>query len=123
MLIRGAGVTSMQSALAVVGAHLLLIGLSRRDLILPALLAGVTAGVVFFLYYAFLLFPLFPWIQETWWESKAVTIILFGVPLEEIAWATLTAALLGTLYEWTTGSRLAGFNERRKVANSKIGHV
>lgn len=59
-----------------------------------------------FFFYAFLYFPLFPWIRESWWEPSAIKVTVLGVPFEEIAWAVLTGALLGTLYEWLTGTIL-----------------
>lgn len=88
---------------------IVLIILTRPDLIKKVLYSGLIFGFLYFLF--FLSFSFFiPGFIKHWSLESLSGIVLLGVPLEEIVWAIGTGALLGPIYEYLLSIKLS---ERR----------
>ena len=83
----------------------LVILIFRHDLIKDAFFSGILIGsIMFVLYLAFL--PFFPGLIHRWWELNNLTgVLIFGVPLEELAWGFGWGMVAGPAYEFVYGYR------------------
>jgi hypothetical protein len=73
--------------------------------IASALLTALGIGVLMWFGYWVFIFRLFPEILSQWWNPKALSgISLAGVPIEEVAWAFVTALFVGPAVRYCMGS-------------------
>ncbi len=67
--------------------------------VLPAIQTALIMGSIMWLFYWGFYFRLFPHLLEQWWKKEALFgIFLWGVPLEEVLWATAAALFVGPLF-------------------------
>lgn len=88
---------------------IVLIAITRPDLIKKVLYSGLIFGFLYFLFFSVLSFFVPSFIKH-WNLAKLSRVIILGVPLEEILWAIGTGGLLGPIYEYLLSIKL---NERR----------
>jgi len=70
---------------------------------LPAIQAGIIAGLFMWISYWGFFLKLFPNIIEKWWFQDALSGISFGgVPIEEVIWASATAFFVGPISRYCT---------------------
>lgn len=86
-----------------------LIVITRPDLLKKVLYSGLLFGLLYFLFFSILSF-FTPSFIKHWNLSNLSGIILLGVPVEEILWAIGAGGLLGPIYEYLLSIKL---NERR----------
>lgn len=80
----------------------------RRDLLWDAILSGLLMSLVFFLLYELAFFQNGPIISSEWWGVTSLPErFVASVPLEALIWAAATGFILGPLYEYTRGLKLA----------------
>lgn len=85
---------------------------SRRDLLRESLLSGVFFGVLYLAIFQLLFVRVFPGLVEKWWFHQNLSdSFVFGQPIEESLWAFLFGSLWGPAYEF-----LAGYKLRRRPA-------
>ncbi|TSC91163.1 MAG: hypothetical protein G01um10142_102 [Parcubacteria group bacterium Gr01-1014_2] len=78
----------------------------RRDLVAHSLIGGLLTGVIMFLSYVVFLF-IFPEAVGRWWSLQNVSsILILGIPIEELIWAFAVGATIGPIYEFLLGYRL-----------------
>lgn len=82
-----------------------LIVITRPDLIKKVLYSALLFGLLYFLFFSILSF-LVPNFIKHWNLSNLSGIILIGVPLEEILWAIGAGGLLGPIYEYLLSIKL-----------------
>jgi hypothetical protein len=93
------------AALLGMSANALIVVALRRDLF-PAL---AFSGSVFAILYTFLfvfMLKLFPEMLSLWTLQNLWGVFIAGVPIEEVLWAFLTGAAVGSFYEFWRGYRL-----------------
>lgn len=83
----------------------LLIGIyviaERKDLLLDALLSGLFMAVLIFLTEQIFFVRLFPSAAEGFWRfTEMKTVLIGGIPLEELLWAAIVGFAIGPMYEW-----------------------
>lgn len=84
----------------IIGAATLLF---RHDLLKDAFFSGLLVGALMFLFYLIFI-PLFPNIIQEWWLLQNISgILLFGIPLEELAWGFSWGFFAGPAYEFVRG--------------------
>lgn len=85
--------------------NVVLISITRPDLIKKVVYSGLLFGVLYFLFFS--VFSLFvPDFIKHWNLENLSGIIFVGVPLEEILWAIGTGSLLGPIYEYLLSIKL-----------------
>ena len=78
----------------------------RRDLWLPAIINGFLFALLFCLGYQILLI-FFPDLFSQFWQLTNVSgIFILRIPLEEIIWALSWGAVMGIVYEFSTGLKI-----------------
>lgn len=87
----------------------ILISITRPDLIRKVLYSGIIFGFLYFLFFSVFSF-LTPNFIKHWNFSNLSGIIILGVPAEEILWAIATGSLLGPIYEYLLSIKIT---ERR----------
>jgi len=87
----------------IIGATMLLF---RHDLLRNAFFSGLLVGALMFLFYLIFI-PLFPNVIQEWWLLQNISgILLFGIPLEELAWGFGWGFFAGPAYEFVRGLKL-----------------
>jgi len=87
---------------------IIIIFITRPDLIRKVLYSGIIFGFLYFLFFS--LFSLItPSFIKHWNLSNLSGIVFLGVPIEEILWAIGAGSLIGPIYEYLLSIRL---NER-----------
>lgn len=84
---------------------LLIISLTRKDLIKDMLMTSFLFGVLYFLFFVFFI-RIFPGFIGHWNFEHLSGILILGVPLEEIVWAFGIGALIGPIYEYILSVKL-----------------
>lgn len=92
-----------------IAVNVMLIVITRPDLIKKILYSGLLFGLFYFLFFSVFAF-FFPDFIRHWNLNNLSGIIFLGVPLEEIIWAFGVGALLGPIYEYLLSIKLV---ERR----------
>lgn len=87
----------------------ILISITRPDLIRKVLYSGIIFGFLYFLFFSVFSF-LTPNFIKHWNLNNLSGIIILGVPAEEILWAIATGSLLGPIYEYLLSIKIT---ERR----------
>ncbi len=78
----------------------------RHDLLKHALYSGVCLGALTFVFNIFFIF-LFPDIFQSWWSLDNISgILLVGIPVEEVIFASMLGFVGGPMYEFVFGLRL-----------------
>jgi len=91
-------VTALIFSFLMAGLYIIM---TRRDLLRKALLSGVLMSIIFFLFYMVFFLRLYPDIVERWWNLAELSgNLIFGLPVEEVAWAFAFGLLFGPLYEF-----------------------
>jgi len=85
---------------------IIIISITRPDLIRKVLYSGIIFGFLYFLFFSLFSF-LFPSFIKHWNLSNLSGIILLGVPIEEILWAIGAGSLLGPIYEYLLSIKLS----------------
>lgn len=81
---------------------------TRHDLIWDAIWSGILMMVVFFLLYELAFFQNGPMVSSEWWGMMNLQErFVASVPLEAILWAAATGFVLGPLYEYVRGWKVA----------------
>lgn len=91
---------------------IILIVITRADLIKKVLYSALLFGLLYFLFFSILSFFVPNFIKH-WNLYNLSGIILMGVPLEEVLWAIGAGGLLGPIYEYLLSIKLL---ERRSYA-------
>lgn len=79
----------------------LYIVMQRRDLLVNAIFSGLLMSLLFFLFYMTFFLRLYPDIIDRWWNlSELSGNLIFGLPIEEVAWAFAFGFMFGPLYEF-----------------------
>lgn len=89
--------------------NIILIAVTRPDLIKKVIYSGLLFGLFYFLFFSAFAFFIPNFIKH-WNLNNLSGLILLGVPIEEIIWAFGVGALLGPIYEYLLSIKL---NERR----------
>ncbi|MFH1597961.1 MAG: lycopene cyclase domain-containing protein [Patescibacteria group bacterium] len=75
--------------------------MQRRDLLVNAIFSGLLMSLLFFLFYFVLFLRLYPDIIERWWQISDLSgNMIYGLPIEEVAWAFAFGFMFGPLYEF-----------------------
>ncbi len=85
---------------------ILIIYVSRPDLILDSLFSGLLVFLVSFVVYFAVEIITPGWVDAFWLFKNVPHIIIFNVPIDDIAFYFLFGALLGPLYEYWQEGRL-----------------
>lgn len=73
----------------------------RHDLLLNALLTGLSTAILVFVAEQIFFVRLFPEAAATFWQHDAIRLsFVSGVPLEEILWAAVVGFTIGPMYEY-----------------------
>jgi hypothetical protein len=83
------------------------IWLKRKDLILDSLVTGALLIALSFLVYTLTNFVTLDWVRAFWYFKNVPDIIFLNVPIDDIIWYFLAGALIGPLYEFWQGYKLA----------------
>lgn len=89
--------------------NIVLMAITRPDLIKKILYSGLLFGLFYFLFFSAFAFFIPDFIMH-WNINNLSGLILLGVPVEEIIWAFGVGALLGPIYEYLLSIKLV---ERR----------
>lgn len=89
--------------------NIVLMAITRPDLIKKILYSGLLFGLFYFLFFSIFAFFIPDFIMH-WNLNNLSGLILLGIPLEEIIWAFGAGALLGPIYEYFLSIKLT---ERR----------
>lgn len=84
---------------------ILVIVITRKDLIRDMVVTSVLFGFLYFVFFAILV-RVFPSFLTHWSFGELSGMTLFRVPLEEIIWAFGIGALIGPIYEYILGVKL-----------------
>src|SRR3989344_5394365 len=82
----------------------------RKDLFWDSLVSGLLVGALAFISYLIYLM-MFPGVIQKWWLLNNITsVLIVGVPLEELMWAFGWGMVAGPMYEFFRGLRLQNDN-------------
>ncbi|HYD93601.1 MAG TPA: lycopene cyclase domain-containing protein [Candidatus Paceibacterota bacterium] len=86
----------------------------RHDLIFNAAVTGLLVlGITFVGYLVWL--ALFPTLIQEWWHMEQISgSLLYGIPLEELAWAFTLGLVGGPFYEFIMGIRFSAARRGRR---------
>lgn len=106
LLFRYFGIFSYTANLIGFGFLILIIFLSRRDLIKEAIIGGLFLVLVTLPIY-WLTFFFFPGWQLSYWNMTNISQYYFvGIPYEDLVWWLLVGMILSVVYDYTHGMRV-----------------
>ena len=97
-------VISLIVAFLMAGLYIIM---QRRDLLVNAIFSGLLMSLLFFLFYMTFFLRLYPDIVNRWWNLTELSgNLIFGLPVEEVAWAFAFGFMFGPLYEFILNFKL-----------------
>lgn len=101
------GLNSMHVSIVLLLLIGILILISRHDLLKEAFFSGLLFSGLFFSFYLLFFNVVFDDLIHEWWLLKNISgILIWGVPLEEIAWGFSFGFVAGPAYEFINGLKL-----------------
>lgn len=84
----------------------LIIYYNRKDLVKQSIVSGILLVVVAMIVYSFLEFLTPGWIHAFWHFKNIPEIIIFNLPIDDMAWYFFAGSFIGILYEFWKEGRL-----------------
>lgn len=82
----------------IIGIYIII---ERHDLLLNALLSGLMMAVIIFIVEQLFFIRLYPEVVEGFWQFDQIkSILIYGVPIEEVLWAAVVGFSIGPMYEY-----------------------
>lgn len=99
---------SFISSIIAFSIGIIIILISRKDLLVVSLVTAVTVTILASITYTITELITPGWVQAFWYFRNVPNIVIFNVPIDDIVWYFLAGAFIGPLYEFWKKGGLSG---------------
>ncbi len=106
------GLNSFHSTILGLTVPTFIIWWERKDLIAPSIITGVLLVSVAALVYTIIELITPGWINAFWYFKNVPRIIVFSLPIDDIAWYFASGIFIGPLYEYLNEAKLSRLSRK-----------